>query len=146
MALDVYKRQNQPPLESDQYLQYQDHALNAMQPEAQLLVDAVKNANDAIYYVSQTQSQCAGMGTTLVLGLFINNRLLVGHIGDSRMYRLRGLEFIQLTEDHSILQEQLNAGLITAEQAKYSVKDVYKRQTLITPKQTKPTSSICFQK
>ena len=112
---------NQPPLESDQYLQYQDQALNAMQPEAQLLVDAVKNANDAIYYVSQTQSQCAGMGTTLVLGLFINNRLLVGHIGDSRMYRLRGLEFIQLTEDHSILQEQLNAGLITAEQAKYSV-------------------------
>lgn len=96
-----------------------DETLN-MQAEAQLVIDAVKNANNAIYTVSQTQPQCAGMGTTLVLGLFTNNKLLVGHIGDSRMYRYRQAELTQITQDHSLLQEQINAGLITVEQAKYS--------------------------
>lgn len=91
-----------------------------MQAESLLVIDAVNKANESIYNVSQDQPQCAGMGTTLVMGLFTNNRLLVGHIGDSRMYRLRDEEFMQLTEDHSLLQEQLNSGLITAEQAKTS--------------------------
>ncbi len=90
------------------------------QAEAQLIINAVKGANDVIYSVSQTQPQCAGMGTTLVVGVFTNNKLLVGHIGDSRMYRLRNQVLSQITEDHSLLQEQINAGLITAEQAKYS--------------------------
>lgn len=90
------------------------------QAEAKLILDAVKNANEVIYSVSQTQPQCAGMGTTLVVGLFTNNKLLVGHIGDSRMYRLRSQKLTQITEDHSLLQEQIKAGLITAEQAKYS--------------------------
>jgi serine/threonine protein phosphatase PrpC len=96
-----------------------DAELN-MQAEARLMIDAVKNANDAIYQVSQTQPQCAGMGTTLVVGLFTNNKLLVGHIGDSRMYRYRQEQLLQITEDHSLLQEQIKSGLITAEQAKYS--------------------------
>lgn len=90
------------------------------QPEVRLLIDAVNNANAAIYHASQTQPQCAGMGTTLVVGLFTNNKLLVGHIGDSRMYRLRGQFLTQITEDHSLLQEQINAGIISLEQAKYS--------------------------
>ncbi len=88
--------------------------------ESQLMIDAVKHANDVIYHVSQTHSQCAGMGTTLVVGLFTNNKLLVGHIGDSRMYRLRGQVLTQITEDHSLLQEQIKLGLITPEQAKFS--------------------------
>ncbi|HZV62829.1 MAG TPA: Stp1/IreP family PP2C-type Ser/Thr phosphatase [Methylophilaceae bacterium] len=91
-----------------------------MQAESLLVMDAVKKANASIYYVSQDQPQCAGMGTTLVMGLFTNNKLLVGHIGDSRMYRLRDEVLTQLTEDHSLLQEQLNSGLITPEQAKTS--------------------------
>lgn len=96
-----------------------DISLNK-QAEAQLILDAVKNANEAIYNVSQSQPQCEGMGTTLVVGLFTNNKLLVGHIGDSRMYRLRNQVITQITEDHSLLQEQIKSGLITAEQAKYS--------------------------
>ncbi|MDO9282088.1 MAG: Stp1/IreP family PP2C-type Ser/Thr phosphatase [Methylotenera sp.] len=91
------------------------------QSESRLIIDAVKQANEVIYHVSQTQSQCAGMGTTLVVGLFTNNKLLVGHIGDSRMYRLRGQVLMQITEDHSLLQEQIKLGLITPEQAKFSV-------------------------
>lgn len=91
-----------------------------MQAEAMLLTDAAAKANASIFSVSESQPQCAGMGTTLVAALFTNNRVLVGHIGDSRMYRLRGDQFQQLTEDHSLLQEQLRSGLITAEQAKLS--------------------------
>lgn len=75
------------------------------QAEAQLIIDAVDRANEAIYNVAQAQPQCAGMGTTLVVGLFTNNKLLVGHIGDSRMYRLRNQVLMQITEDHSLLQE-----------------------------------------
>jgi protein phosphatase len=91
-----------------------------MQAESRLIYDAVAKANASIYSVSQSQPQCAGMGTTLVMGLFTNDKLLVGHIGDSRMYRLRGEEFVQMTEDHSLLQEQIKSGLITAEQARLS--------------------------
>lgn len=91
-----------------------------MQLESLLLREAVHKANATIYNTSQTQPQCAGMGTTLVVGLFSNDRLLVGHIGDSRMYRLRGEQFTQVTEDHSLLQEQIKSGLITKDKAKLS--------------------------
>lgn len=85
-----------------------------------LMVDAVQKANEVIYQVSQNQPQCAGMGTTLAVCLFTDNKIIVGHIGDSRLYRLRNGELSQVTEDHSLLQEQINMGLITAEQAKFS--------------------------
>jgi len=91
-----------------------------MQAESQLVYDAVAKANESIYMVSQCEPQCAGMGTTLVLGVFTNDKLLVGHIGDSRMYRVRDDELSQITEDHSLLQEQIKSGLITPEQAKFS--------------------------
>ena len=89
-------------------------------PESQKLIDAVEKTNAAIYQISQNQLQCAGMGTTLVVGIFTDNKLVVGHIGDSRMYRLRAKNLVQLTEDHSLVQEQINAGVITQEQAKLS--------------------------
>ena len=89
-------------------------------PESHMLKNAIQKVNAAIYQVSQDEPQCAGMGTTLVAGLFTNNKLVVGHIGDSRMYRLRGGALTQLTEDHSLVQEQINAGLITREQAQTS--------------------------
>jgi protein phosphatase len=57
------------------------------------------------------------MGTTLVVGVFQDGRLMLGHIGDSRCYRLRQAQLDQITKDHSLLQEQMDAGLITPEQA-----------------------------
>ena len=60
------------------------------------------------------------MGTTLVMAVFYDNRMTVAHIGDSRLYRLRGEEFSAVTRDHSLLQEQLDKGLITAEAARFS--------------------------
>ena len=77
----------------------------------------VQNANHSIFNAANSNPQYTGMGTTLVVGVFQPGRLMLGHIGDSRCYRLRGSEFQQITKDHSLLQEQIDAGLITPEQA-----------------------------
>ena len=77
----------------------------------------VVNANLAIFNSAKSNAQYAGMGTTLVVGVFQGPRLILGHIGDSRCYRWRGNELVQMTKDHSFLQEQVDAGYITLEQA-----------------------------
>ncbi len=77
----------------------------------------VDNANRSIFNAANSNPQYSGMGTTLVLGVFQDSRLMLGHIGDSRCYRLRDGELVQITKDHSLLQEQMDAGLITPEQA-----------------------------
>ena len=80
----------------------------------------VDNANRAIFNAANSNPQYAGMGTTLVVGVFRDNRLLLGHVGDSRCYRQRSGRLVQITHDHSLLQEQIDSGLITAEQAKHA--------------------------
>jgi len=80
----------------------------------------VDNANRAIFNAANANPQYAGMGTTLVVAVFRDTRLLLGHVGDSRCYRLRAGRLQQLTRDHSLLQEQIDAGLITPEQAAFS--------------------------
>jgi len=88
---------------------------------ALLLQQQIAAANKGIYEAAQTRPECAGMGTTIVAAVFHGNRVSIGHIGDSRCYRLRGEKFEQLTHDHSLLQEQIDAGQLTPEQAKYSL-------------------------
>jgi protein phosphatase len=85
-----------------------------------LIREQIARANNAIYTTSQNNPECAGMGTTLVVCLFYDNFVTVAHIGDSRLYRLRGETMEQVTRDHSLLQEQLDSGLITPEEAKLS--------------------------
>jgi serine/threonine protein phosphatase PrpC len=80
----------------------------------------VENANRAIFKASNANPQYAGMGTTLVVAVFRDDRMLMGHVGDSRGYRLRAGKLQQVTRDHSLLQEQIDAGLITPEQAAFS--------------------------
>jgi PPM family protein phosphatase len=77
----------------------------------------VENANYSIFNAANSNPQYAGMGTTLVVAVFQADRLTLGHIGDSRCYRLRSGELQQITKDHSLLQEQIDAGIITQEQA-----------------------------
>lgn len=77
----------------------------------------VQNANHSIFNAASTNPQYKGMGTTLVVGVFQSGRLMLGHIGDSRCYRLRKGVFQQITKDHSLLQEQIDVGLVTPEQA-----------------------------
>jgi len=85
---------------------------------ARLMREQVLKANGSIYQAAQSQPQYAGMGTTLVVSLFYDNRVLVAHLGDSRLYLLREGALRQVTRDHSLLQEQIDSGLLTAEQAK----------------------------
>ena len=84
------------------------------------IIQEVRRANEAVYSAAQNQPQYAGMGTTLVMALFYGDTLTVAHLGDSRLYRLRGGEFSQVTRDHSLLQEQLDSGMITASEARLS--------------------------
>lgn len=83
----------------------------------QAMADSVSEANRAILAVAQARPAYQGMGTTLVLAVFRDDRLFLGHIGDSRAYRWRGQQLEQLTRDHSLLQAQLDAGLLTPAEA-----------------------------
>ncbi len=85
-----------------------------------MLRNQVARANTSIYQAAQSQPQYAGMGTTLVVALYYDNKMAVAHVGDSRLYRFRDDKFEQITRDHSLLQEQIDSGLITKEQAKLS--------------------------
>lgn len=106
------------------------HSLESLRPEDRnesgedvgvaLLRENVLKANASIYNASVSQSQYSGMGTTIVAGLFYDNRLAVVHVGDSRMYRLRGETFETITRDHSLLQEQIDGGVISKEDARMS--------------------------
>jgi serine/threonine protein phosphatase PrpC len=92
-----------------------------------LLRENIQKANASIFHAAQSQPQYAGMGTTIVSALFYDNRVAVGHVGDSRMYRLRGEELETITHDHSLLQEQLDSGMISIEDARMS-----KNKNLVT--------------
>ncbi len=85
-----------------------------------LLRANIQRANASIFYAAQSQPQYAGMGTTIVAGLFYDNRVAVAHVGDSRMYRLRGETLETITRDHSLLQEQIDAGVISVADARLS--------------------------
>jgi serine/threonine protein phosphatase PrpC len=84
------------------------------------LLDKVAVTNAAIFSTAQSQPQYSGMGTTLVVTLFYDNQLTVAHIGDSRLYRLRGDSLCTITRDHSLLQEQIDCGFISVDEARFS--------------------------
>jgi protein phosphatase len=89
-------------------------------PLHQRLQEAIARTNNAIFQLAQSQNQYSGMGTTLVLTVFNGAEMTVAHLGDSRMYRLRNKHLEQITSDHSVLQAQIDAGILTPEQAKLS--------------------------
>jgi serine/threonine protein phosphatase PrpC len=83
----------------------------------QAMQAAIDRANQAILEAATSQPAYQGMGTTLVMACLVGPQVLVGHIGDSRAYRLHQGRLQALTRDHSLLREQLDAGLITPQQA-----------------------------
>jgi len=86
----------------------------------QLITEAVQRANTAVISAAHDNVQYEGMGTTIVTAVFHNNKLTIAHVGDSRAYRMRQSEFIQITRDHYLVQEQIDAGLIDPEWASYA--------------------------
>jgi protein phosphatase len=83
----------------------------------EILKEAVKEANDAVWKTAQEDSSKKGMGTTLVLLLFTKAGVFVAHVGDSRAYLVRGPKVLQLTEDHSLVNEMIKAGIVSKQEA-----------------------------
>lgn len=86
----------------------------------QAVLRGIELANQAIYEASAAHREFRGMGTTVVVAVFHGSRVLLAHAGDSRVYRLRQGQLVTLTRDHSLLQEQIDAGLISPELARHA--------------------------
>jgi protein phosphatase len=80
------------------------------------MTTAIKLANLKIHQEAARNPACHGMGTTVVSTLFLENALIVGHVGDSRLYRLREGMFDQLTEDHSLLNDYIKMKHLSPEE------------------------------
>ncbi|MDJ0834248.1 MAG: Stp1/IreP family PP2C-type Ser/Thr phosphatase, partial [Gammaproteobacteria bacterium] len=89
--------------------------------ESICIQDAIEQANDLIYRKSRSDPALRGMGTTIVVLLLFDNRLSLAHIGDSRCYRLRESQFDQITKDHSLIQELIDRGFYTPDEARKSL-------------------------
>ncbi len=95
-----------------------------------VLRDAIARSNKIIYQTAQSKTECEGMGTTLVATLFYDDRVSIAHVGDSRAYRLRSDKFEQLTLDHSLLQELVDRGFYSQEEAQRSTNRNYVTRAL----------------
>lgn len=92
------------------------------------LKEAIARAGSKICHKSVEEPELRGMGTTATALLFQDEKAYIAHVGDSRIYCLRGPELHQLTEDHSLVHEQLKSGLITADEAKnHQLKNIITR-------------------
>jgi serine/threonine protein phosphatase PrpC len=83
------------------------------------VTEALKTANRAIHERTIIEVDKQGMGTTVSVLIISGRRYLIGQVGDSRVYLLRDGALSQLTKDHSYVQEQVDAGFLTPEQARY---------------------------
>lgn len=102
--------------------------------ESMAIETAIKNANSHIYRTAQDNAQYEGMGTTIVVLLFYDNRITVAHVGDSRLYRLRDTLLEQLTRDHTLLQELVDRGFYTRKEARESLnKNLVTRAVGVNP-------------
>lgn len=117
MAVDTVARELRHWLQQAGEQTSTDAGQRAWQAAIQSAVDA---ANTGIYQAALANPAYKGMGTTLVLAVFRDGALFLGHVGDSRCYRLRAGSLVQLTRDHSVIQQRLDAGLVTPEQARQS--------------------------
>jgi serine/threonine protein phosphatase PrpC len=103
---------------------------SGMMRQSIVLRDAIYRANKIIFQTAQSQTHCEGMGTTIVACMFYDNKVSIAHVGDSRAYRLRGSGFEQMTMDHSLLQELVDRGFYSAEEAQRSTNRNYVTRAL----------------
>jgi protein phosphatase len=99
---------------------FADQAPLAQTPLAGVLREAVEGACAAVFRTSKMNPELQGMGTTCIALLIRGEHALVGHVGDSRAYLVRDGEIVQLSEDHSLVNEQVRAGLLTNDEARHS--------------------------
>ncbi|HXC25499.1 MAG TPA: protein phosphatase 2C domain-containing protein, partial [Gemmatimonadaceae bacterium] len=84
----------------------------------ELVSETLRHANEAVFERTLLEKDKYGMGTTASVLVLADERFIIGHVGDSRIYLLRNGELRQLTHDHSVVQEQLDAGVITPQEAR----------------------------
>src|ERR1041385_3671204 len=113
VLLDYFREQ--PPAAAKQSLNGQNGSSGA-----QSLSNAIQLANRTIFKAGQEENGRSGMGSTIVAALVRGNSLAIGHVGDSRIYLVRQGAIQQLTQDHSLVMEQVRRGYITLEQAQKS--------------------------
>lgn len=87
-----------------------------------LIKESIEYANTVVYEKSKTSEELQGMGTTLDLCFIYNNKVYIGHVGDSRVYRIRGKIIRKLTKDHSYVQQLVEDGKITRQEAEHHPK------------------------
>lgn len=87
-----------------------------------LIKKSIEEANTKIYLKSLDNDKCNGMGTTITLAYIFNNKIFIGHVGDSRAYLIRKNKIFQITEDHSFVNELIKTGSISKEEAKHHPK------------------------
>lgn len=119
MAVSVFKEGLEDGLVP---LPNQSHTFSFHLPEEikELLVNVIQRANLAIRTAAINSPKYQGMGTTLVSLLFHQDKIVVAHVGDSRAYCFRHGKILQITRDHSLIQEQIDSGLITPELAAFA--------------------------
>lgn len=96
-------------------------------PESVFLRDSIELANQHVFQSSKNNVAHSGMGTTIVSAVFYDNKISIAHLGDSRLYRFRSNELEQITQDHSLIQELIEKGFYTVEEARNS-----KQKNIIT--------------
>lgn len=92
----------------------------AIVPDSSTLASAIGHTNQVIHQAAISENGRTGMGTTIVAALIQDHALAIAHVGDSRIYLIRQGQIQQLTQDHSLVMEQVRLGYITAEQAETS--------------------------
>ena len=103
---------------------------SGMMRQTIVLRDAINRSNKIIYQTAQSQTHCEGMGTTIVACMFYDNKISIAHVGDSRAYRMRDGQLDQMTLDHSLLQELVDRGFYSAEEAQRSTNRNYVTRAL----------------
>jgi len=107
---------------------------------------AIKKASAAIYEASSENPELEGMGTTVTMMLTHGGMAYIGHVGDSRLYRMREGEMELLSEDHSLVNEQIKAGFLTEEEAANSrFRNIITRSVGFESEVTADTFSVVMQ-
>ena len=97
--------------------QWRNSEINTSEKAIQWLIQEIQSVNEAIYEKGQSKPEYQGMGTTIVTAALLKESLVLANIGDSRAYLVRDEQLSQLTEDHSLVNELVKSGEITAEMA-----------------------------
>ncbi|WDC85874.1 protein phosphatase 2C domain-containing protein [Caloramator sp. mosi_1] len=97
--------------------EYVFNNFNSTEDKLELIRDAIVYANNVVYKVSKQNNNLKGMGTTVTCCLLLEKKAIIGHVGDSRAYRITSDYIIKVTEDHSFVQQLVKKGTITQEEA-----------------------------